>query len=64
MKKNYKTITIQVELTSHDDLSNVTSEMIQNLSKTAVKTIKKQKKLFKQNNIKLENINVRQFPLM
>jgi hypothetical protein len=64
MKKNYKTITISIDLTSFDDLNEVTSEVIQNITKETVRTVKKQKKMFKENKIKLENINVRQFPII
>lgn len=64
MKKNYKTITISVDLTSFDDLSEVTSEVIQNITKETIRTVKNQKKMFKENKIKLENINVRQFPII
>ena len=64
MKKNYKTITISIDLTSFDDLNGVTSEVIQNITKETVRTVKKQKKMFKENKIKLENINVRQFPII
>jgi uncharacterized lipoprotein YehR (DUF1307 family) len=63
MKKNYKTITIDIELTSFDDLNDISSEMIQNITKESIRTVKKQKKLFKKNNIKLKHINVRQFPI-
>ena len=64
MKKNYKTITINIDLTSFDDLSEVTSEVIQNITKETIRTVKNQKKMFKENKIKLENINVHQFPIM
>jgi hypothetical protein len=64
MKKNYKTITINIELTSFDDLSEVSSDVIQNITKEAIRTVKNQKKMFKENKIKLEYINVRQFPIM
>ena len=64
MKKNYKTITISIDLTSFDDLNEVSSEVIQNITKETVRTVKKQKKMFKENKIKLENINVRQFPII
>jgi hypothetical protein len=64
MKKNYKTITISIDLTSFDDLSEVTSEVIQNITKETIRTVKNQKKMFKENKIKLENINVRQFPII
>jgi hypothetical protein len=45
MKKNYKTITIDIELTSFDDLNDISSEMIQNITKESIRTVKKQKKL-------------------
>ena len=47
MKKNYKTITINIELTSFDDLSEVTSEVIQNITKETIRTVKNQKKCLK-----------------
>lgn len=64
MKKNYKTITISIDLTSFDDLNEVSSEVIQNITKETIRTVKNQKKMFKENKIKLENINVRQFPII
>lgn len=56
MKKNYKTITISVELSSENDLEKITSKMIKKLSKCAVKTVKLK-------TINLDSINVHQFPL-
>ena len=56
MKKNFKTITISVELSSEDDLEKITAKMIKKLSKCAVKTVKSK-------NINLDSINVHQFPL-
>lgn len=56
MKKNFKTITISVELSSEDDLGKITSKMIKKLSKCATNTVKSK-------NINLDSINVHQFPL-
>jgi hypothetical protein len=56
MKKNFKTITISVELSSEDDLEKITSKMIKKLSKCATNTVKSK-------NINLDSINVHQFPL-
>ncbi len=58
MKKNFKTITISVELSSTEDLEKITSDMIKNVSKCAVKTLKSKNK-----KISLDSIEVRQFPL-
>ena len=64
MKKKFKTITINVELSSTDNLEDITSKLIQNLSECAVKTVKSEKKWFsKKEPIKLDSISVRQFPL-
>ena len=51
MKKNFKTITISVELSSEDDLEKITSKMIKKLSKCATNTVKSK-------NINLDSINV------
>lgn len=56
MKKNFKTITISVELSSEDDLEKITSKMIKKLSKCVTNTVKSK-------NINLDSINVHQFPL-
>ena len=56
MKKNFKTITISVELSSEDDLEKITSKIIKKLSKCATNTVKSK-------NINLDSINVHQFPL-
>ena len=58
MKKNFKTITIRVELSSTEDLEKITSDMIKNVSKCAVKTLKSKSK-----KISLDSIEVHQFPL-
>jgi hypothetical protein len=64
MKKKFKTITINVELSSTDNLEDITSKLIQNLSECAVKTVKSEKKWFnKKEPIKIDSISVRQFPL-
>jgi len=64
MRKNFKTITINVELSSTDNLEEITSKMIQNLSDCAVKTVKSERKWFsKKEPIKIDSISVRQFPL-
>lgn len=64
MKKKFKTITINVELSITDNLEDITSKLIQNLSECAVKTVKLEKKWFsKKEPIKLDSISVRQFPL-
>ena len=46
MKKKFKTITINIELSSTDNLEDITSKLIQNLSECAVKTVKSEKKWF------------------
>jgi tetrahydrodipicolinate N-succinyltransferase len=56
MKKNFKTITISVELSSEDNLEKITSKMIKKLSKCATKVVNSK-------NINLDSINVHQFPL-
>ena len=64
MRKNFKTITINVELSSTDNLEEITSKMIQNLSECAVKTVKSERKWFsKKEPIKIDSISVRLFPL-
>ena len=64
MKKKFKTITINVELSRTDNLEDITSKLIQNLSECAVKTVKSEKKWFsKKEPIKIDSISVRQFPL-
>ena len=64
MKKKFKTITINIELSSTDNLEEATSKMIQNLSKCVVKTVKSERKWFsKKEPIKIDSISVRQFPL-
>jgi hypothetical protein len=64
MKKKFKTITINVEVSSTDNLEDITSKLIQNLSECAVKTVKSEKKWFsKKETIKIDSISVRQFPL-
>lgn len=64
MKKKFKTITINVELSSTDNLEDITSKLIQNLSECVVKTVKSEKKWFsKKESIKIDSISVRQFPL-
>ena len=64
MKKKFNTITINVELSSTDNLEDITSKLIQNLSECAVKTVKSEKKWFsKKEPIKIDSISVRQFPL-
>jgi len=64
MKKKFKTITINVELSSTDNLEDIASKLIQNLSECAVKTVKSEKKWFsKKEPIKIDSISVRQFPL-
>ena len=64
MKKKFKTIKINVELSSTDNLEDITSKLIQNLSECAVKTVKSEKKWFsKKEPIKIDSISVRQFPL-
>ena len=64
MRKNFKTITINVELSSTDNLEEITSKMIRNLSECAVKTVKSERKWFsKKEPIKIDSISVRQFPL-
>ena len=64
MKKKFKTITINVELSSTDKIEDITSKLIQNLSECAVKTVKSEKKWFsKKEPIKIDSISVRQFPL-
>ena len=56
MKKKFKTITINVELSSTDNLEDITSKLIQNLSECAVKTVKSEKKWFsKKEPIKLDS---------
>ena len=64
MKKKFKTITINVELSSTDNLEDITSKLIQNLSECAVKTVKSEKKWFsKKEPIKIDSISVRHFHL-
>lgn len=64
MKKKFKTITINVELSSTSNLESMTDKLIKNLTNCAVKTIENEKGWFKKENpFKIDLISVRQFPL-
>jgi hypothetical protein len=64
MKKKFKTIIINVELSSTTNLENITDKLIKNITDCAVRTVEGEKGWFKKENpFKIDSINVRQFPL-